>query len=126
MESCAAFRANRIQELPVKVKTLKIRERHLIYIYIRYKGQTAIHRRGPGDIWQGLWETWLTDEIPCGAVLLRQNVKHVLTHRVIYADFYLWEPSARPELPEDYRWIPEAELDHYAKPRLFELLLEAL
>ena len=62
MESCDAFRTNRIQELPVKLKTLKIRERHLIYIYIRYKGQTAIHRRGAGDIWQGLWEPWLVDD----------------------------------------------------------------
>ena len=124
MESCEAFRANRIQELPVKLKTLKIRERHLIYIYIRYKGQTAIHRRGAGDIWQGLWEPWLTDELPCGAVLLRQNVKHVLTHRVLYADFYLWEPAEQPSLPSDYIWIPEADIDNYALPRLIEILLE--
>jgi A/G-specific adenine glycosylase len=126
MESCEAFRANRIQELPVKLKTLKIRERHLIYIYIRYKGQTAIHRRGAGDIWQGLWEPWLTDELPCGAVLLRQNVKHVLTHRVLYADFYLWEPAEQPSLPSDYIWIPEADIDNYALPRLIEILLESL
>ena len=126
MESCEAFRTNRIQELPVKLKTLKIRERHLIYIYIRYKGQTAIHRRGPGDIWQGLWEPWLTDEVPCGAVLLRQNVKHVLTHRILYADFYLLEVSEKPSLPADYIWIPEAEIDNYALPRLIEILLDSL
>ena len=124
MESCEAFRANRIQELPVKLKTLKIRERHLIYIYIRYKGQTAIHRRGAGDIWQGLWEPLLTDELPCDAVLLRQNVRHVLTHRVLYADFYLWEPDKRPSLPSDYIWIPESDIDNYALPRLIEILLE--
>ena len=124
LESCAAFRTNRIQELPVKLKTLKIRERHLIYIYIRYKGQTAIHRRGAGDIWQGLWEPLLTDELPCDAVLLRQNVKHVLTHRVLYADFYLWEPDKRPSLPPDYIWIPESDIDNYALPRLIEILLE--
>ena len=126
MESCAAFRTNRIQELPVKVKTLKIRERHLIYIYIRYKGQTAIHRRGPGDIWQGLYEPWLTDEVPCGAVLLRQNVKHVLTHRILYADFYLLEVSEKPSLPADYIWIPETDIDNYALPRLIEILLDSL
>ncbi len=126
MESCEAFRTNRIQELPVKLKTLKIRERHLIYIYIRYKGQTAIHRRGAGDIWQGLWEPWLTDEIPCDAVLLRQNVKHILTHRILYADFYLWEPDKRPSLPSDYIWIPESDIDNYALPRLIEILLSDL
>ena len=126
MDSCEAFRTNRIQELPVKLKTLKIRERHLIYMYIRYKGQTAIHRRGAGDIWQGLYEPWQPDAVPCGAVLLRQNVKHVLTHRVLYADFYLWEPEERPSLPPDYIWIPEADIDNYALPRLIEILLDSV
>lgn len=126
MESCEAFRTNRIQELPVKLKTLKIRERHLIYIYIRYKGQTAIHRRGAGDIWQGLYEPWLTDAAPCGALLLRQNVKHVLTHRILYADFYLLETDEKPALPSDYFWIPESDIDNYALPRLIEILLDSL
>ena len=120
LESCAAFRTNRIQELPVKLKTLKIRERHLIYIYIRYKGQTAIHRRGAGDIWQGLYEPLLVEEVPAGAVLLRQNVKHVLTHRVLYADFYLLEIGEKPSLPPDYIWIKESDLNDYALPRLID------
>jgi len=32
--------------------------------------------------------------------------------------------AGRPELPEGYFWIKETELDQYAKPRLFELLIE--
>ena len=129
METCTAFREGRVGELPVKLKTLKVRERHLIYIYIRCKGETAIHRRGPGDIWQGLWEPWLVDssaDIPCGAVLQRQNVRHVLTHRILLADFYLWDAEEKPTLPPDYIWIPESSLDDYAKPRLIEILLESL
>ena len=133
MESCDAFRTNRIQELPVKLKTLKIRERHLIYIYIRYKGQTAIHRRGAGDIWQGLWEPWLVDDEHFSLLtshsslrLVKQGVKHVLTHRILYADFYLWEPDKRPSLPSEYIWIPESDIDNYALPRLIEILLELL
>ena len=133
MESCEAFRTNRIQELPVKLKTLKIRERHLIYIYIRYKGQTAIHRRGAGDIWQGLWEPFLTDDEHFSLIthhpslrLVKQGVRHVLTHRVLYADFYLWQPDERPPLPADYIWIPEADIDNYALPRLIEILLESV
>ena len=126
MESCIALREGRVGDLPVKLKTLKVRERHLIYIYVRCQGEVAIHRRGAGDIWQGLWEPWLVDEVPEGAVLLRQNVKHVLTHRILYADFYLWEPEEKPSLPPDYIWIKETELDHYAVPRLIEILLESL
>ena len=125
-ESCVALREGRISELPVKQKTLKIKERHLTYVYIRYKGQTAFHRRPAGDIWQGLYEPWLAEEVPCGAVLVRQRVKHILTHRILYADFWLWDPAERPSLPEDYFWIPEADIDNYGVPRLIEIMLESL
>ena len=101
-------------------------ERHLTYIYVRCEGETAIHRRGPGDIWQGLWEPWLVEQVPVGALLIRQGVKHVLTHRTIYADFYLLEVGEKPALPPDYIWIKETELDRYAVPRLIEILLESL
>ena len=57
---------------------------------------------------------------------IKAQVKHQLTHRTLITDFYLWEPEVRPELPEGYFWIKETELDQYAKPRLFVLLLEAL
>ena len=120
MESCIALREGRVDQLPVKLKTLKVRERHLIYIYIRCNGETAIHRRGAGDIWQGLYEPLLVEEVPAGAVLLRQNVKHVLTHRVLYADFYLLEIGEKPSLPPDYIWIKEYDLNDYALPRLID------
>ena len=126
METCTAFREGRVGELPVKQKTLVVKERHLIYIYVRCKDETAIHRRGPGDIWQGLWEPWLVEHAPVGALLLRQGVKHFLTHRILMADFYLLEVREKPVLPPDYIWIKETELDRYAVPRLIEILLESL
>jgi A/G-specific adenine glycosylase len=125
-ETCVALHEGKTASLPVKRKTLKVQERHLVYIYVRHQGKTAIHRRAAGDIWQGLYEPWLTETVPSGAILLRQGVKHVLTHRILYADFYLWEPAEQPQLPEDYFWIPEADIDQYGVPRLIELLLEEL
>ncbi len=125
-ESCVALREGHINVLPAKLKTLKVKERQLTYIYIRYNGQTAIHRRPAGDIWQGLYEPWLTEQVPEGATLLRQGVKHVLTHRILYADFWLWEPAKEPPLPASYFWIREEEIANYGVPRLIELLLESL
>ena len=58
--------------------------------------------------------------------IIKKGVKHVLTHRVLYADFYLLEVDERPKLPADYIWIKESELDDYAKPRLIEKLLSSL
>lgn len=166
-ETCEAMRTNRVAELPVKQKTLKVKTRHLSYIYIRYNGMTAIHRRGEGDIWQGLWEPFNASDIaeacasPSSAQaslsstkfstsltklssfkkelaadlhlsnvdalqLLAQDVKHVLTHRILLADFYLLETEARPQLPDDYIWIKEEEIEDYGIPRLIELLLEKI
>ena len=125
-DGCVALREGRVGQLPVKLKTLKVKERRLTYIYIRCQGQTAIRRRPAGDIWQGLYEPWLTDSVPSGAVLLRQNQKHVLTHRIIYADFWLWETDEKPSLPDEYIWIDEADIERYALPRLVELLLNEI
>ena len=125
-ETCVAFREGRVDALPVKLKTLKVKERAMTYVYVRCQGHVAIHRRGEGDIWQGLYEPWLTEQVPQGAVLLRQGVKHVLTHRILKADFWLWEPAERPALPSDYIWIKESELDEFAKPRLIEILMDSI
>jgi len=139
-ESCDALRTGRVSMLPVKRRNLKVRTRHLIYIYIRCQGYTAIHRRGEGDIWQGLWEPLLEEREETieergerrekrekmGLKLVAKGVKHVLTHQVLLADFYLWEPAERPALPDDYIWIREEDIDNYGIPRLVDILLDKL
>ena len=113
---------------------MKQRVRHLTYIFIQHQGLTAIHQRGAGDIWQGLWElpqakhldsigedTWKGH-----AQLVSKDVKHVLTHQILLADLYLWTPQNRPPLPEDFIWSPTEALEDYAYPRLMEILLQAI
>ena len=146
--SCAALAAGATDRLPVMQKAAAVQTRRFDYVYLRWQGRTAIRRRGPGDIWQGLYEPLVADvrseategvsgdssPVIASALspgseqpeLLRSGVRHQLTHRTLLVDFYLWEPAEQPVLPEGYFWIEEAELDHYAKPRLFELLLAEL
>lgn len=151
--SCVALATGAVDRLPVKEKGAAVQERRFDYVYVRFRGRTAIRRRGPGDIWAGLYEPLVcdqrldgvaydggriprnplgrfaptaSDQLPKDAVLLKSGVKHQLTHRTLLVDFYLWEPAEEPALPDGYIWIGEAELDRYAKPRLFELLLESL
>ena len=175
LDTCHAFRTGRVELLPVKKPARKPVEQHFDYIYVRCQGYTAIRRRGPGDIWQGLYEPLtaapsapatsstesgrnqvstsyhsvasishsgdsighLGDSIGhsvdtiCHSgrnemSLIAKGIKHQLTHRTLIADFYLWETDTRPDLPDGYIWVPEPDLDHYAKPRLFELLLARL
>ena len=126
-ETCVARREARIEQLPVKLKTVKIKTRHLVLYYIRWNGMTAIHKRGSGDIWQGLWTVpeveHLSPDLCSTAILLQKDVKHVLTHRIILADFYLLTPQQQPTLPSDFIWIKEEEIENYGIPRLMERLL---
>lgn len=129
-ETCEALRTGQVESLPVKLKTVKVTERQMSYVYLRWQGKTCIRRRGKGDIWQGLWEPPTLDVVqavglPTGKQLCKQ-VKHVLTHRILYADFYFLEVDLQPQLPADYRWIEESDIDQYALPRLIEILFEAI
>ncbi|MDO4511692.1 MAG: A/G-specific adenine glycosylase [Bacteroidales bacterium] len=130
-DTCQALHSHTVDTLPVKLKKLTISTRHLQYIYIKVNGETAIRRRPAGDIWQGLWEPLLIENAPIPKMegkltLLRQKVKHVLTHRVLYADFYLLEADTKPTLPHDFIWIPEPDIDQYALPRLIEILIQEI
>ena len=129
--TCAALRQNRVPSLPVKSRKTAVAERRFNYIYARCNGKVAFHRRPAGDIWQGLWEPLLIegDKLPSFAgtlTLLRRGVRHVLTHRILLADFYLLECSESPTLPAGYEWIDENRLDTLAVPRLVERLLNAV
>ena len=156
LSSCNAYKTGRTELLPVKKPATAVQERRFNYIYVRCNGDTAIRKRGKGDIWQGLYEPLVIaqpvstnlpvvenyfsgrdpkNQFPTTSTkparikeptLIKASVKHQLTHRTLICDFYLWETLERPELPEGYFWIKETELDTYAKPRLFELLLEAI
>ena len=133
-ETCVAFREQRINELPIKSKKVKQRERHFTYLYIEYKGEIAIHQRGAGDIWQGLWEFPQAEQLtsPKDAIwkteaqLLRKGVKHILTHQILLADIYFWQPKNYPQLPSDFIWIAKQDIENYALPRLIEILLKAV
>lgn len=156
-ETCEALRTDKVQELPVKNKTLKVKTRRLTYIYIRCTSfkddgakstepKVAFHRRGEGDIWQGLWEPYLVSDTEYKASasiaeienalniaglkdithlhLLAKSVKHVLTHQILLADFYLLETSQCLQLPDDYVWIKEGEIESHGVPRLIEIMLD--
>ena len=133
-ETCVAFREQRINELPVKSKKVKQRERHFTYLCIEYEGKIAIHQRGAGDIWQGLWEFPQAEQLTSSedsawkteAQLLQKGVKHILTHQILLADIYLWQPTRRPQLPSEFIWIEKQDLENYALPRLIEILLKAV
>lgn len=146
MASCVAFAQDMVCKLPIKQRKLQVTNRYFNYIYVSAGKYTYIHKRIKNDIWRNLFELPLIEtthvvsedelitspefrsffaigESPIIKKVLH-NVKHVLSHRVIYANFY------EVILPEDtcsfanYRQILKDELDQYATSRLVQIFLE--
>lgn len=145
-DSCVALAKGLVSELPVKQHKTKTINRYFNYIYVRMGAHTFLNKRSGKDIWKNLFEFPLietdvevTEEelfalpdfrslFAGGEVLsvrcVLKNVKHVLSHRVIYANFY------EVELPEDsksfsaYQKVEVDELERYAVPRLIHSFME--
>lgn len=145
-DGCRARREGQTARLPVKQHKTKTQERYLNYIYVRMGAYTFLHKRTGNDIWKNLFELPLIEtereydeeellasrafrnllaegEKTVVRVLCRR-VKHVLSHRILYANFY------EVTLPEDSRSfsaflrVRQEELGQYAVPRLIHAFLE--
>lgn len=144
-DSCAALASNTVAELPVKTKKTKTTDRYLTYLKIVADGYTFIRKRDDNDIWKGLYEYPLIETAqpiadigeltahPAFATLtagkeatvrqLCKNVKHVLSHRILYASLY--EVALNANHIEGYMRIPLNDLDSYAFPTLHHKLESA-
>ncbi|MEJ7778078.1 MAG: A/G-specific adenine glycosylase [Daejeonella sp.] len=136
---CEAYRTNRIHELPVKLKTQKIRERHFNYILARNEQGILMNKRGPNDIWQNLYELPLfeTEQLTdvrslkdhenfvkaFGAdVRIRfvsSPVKHILSHQRLYATFIEIENFSEHFAVENgWFYVTMEDLKELAQPKL--------
>ena len=136
-KTCVARRENRIEKLPVKAQKTKITERFFHYIYVEQGSFVWLHKRGAGDIWQNLYELPLLEtdtndplkKSPawCGRAKLHpvgKPLKHVLSHRVIWAQLYTVKLPPSAKCPAEFIRIKKSALERYAVPRLVQKLLE--
>lgn len=138
---CKALACGRVESLPVKAQKAKVSARYFHYIYVKQGKNTWLHKRGPGDVWQNLYEPPLVETKSPSEdvaseekyarlfgrkkpVLLLPAVKHVLSHRVIYADLYEVTLPPSVKVPPGFISIPAAAVKKYAVSRLVQKLLE--
>ena len=144
--SCMALSKSMVAQLPVKQHKTKTTERFLNYIYVRAGACTFINKRTGNDIWKNLFELPLIatassvteeellalpefiklfdkEEVPVVRSICR-NVKHVLSHRVLYANFYEVVLPEKTKSFSSYLKIKTNELEQYAVPKLIHAFLE--
>jgi len=142
-EYCLAFANKTVEQLPVKDKKIKIKNRYLHYFIFNYKNSVYIQKRTEKDIWQNLYEFFLiesTEPLEIKEVLknktlkaLTQNFevvsvtaakKHILSHQHLYATFY--EINIKKAInSKTLIKIKREELSDYGIPQLINKYLKS-
>lgn len=131
-DTCVALANGWVSKLPTKKNKVKTTNRYFSYIYVRTGAYTYISKRVGKDIWRNLYELPLIEtstpisetELLASAELQKHltdkeeftfrplscNIRHVLSHRVIHANFY------ELRLPEE-----SCSFSHYQKVNIEDL-----
>ena len=143
-DNCFAFANGKINSLPVKERKTKVRTRYFNYFFVRSTRDTYLRKRTGKDVWRNLYEfpliettqnVELTDLLKSDFLSKLKNaitfegaspaleLKHVLSHQIIKAKFYIVQIQENIDLPE-YEKILLSDLPKYPVSRLIELFFE--
>lgn len=145
-DRCVAYAQGEVSHFPVKTGKTEVKPRYFNYLCILHEDSLLLSQRKEKDIWQNLYEFPLIEtpeafkpeelmrhesfkklfSLQDGFRLLRTDrmPKHQLSHRTIYACFYLLEVDHLTPALKDYLPVKRNELHRYAFPRLISLYME--
>jgi A/G-specific adenine glycosylase len=140
---CLAYQNKSYKSLPIKEKKLKVKSRYLYYMFFEFNGKTLIRKRVSGDIWEGLYDLPCIDsdsqideiEIFERISELAPNqpkiekiftLKHQLTHRSLFAEFYKIELNHEILAFQDSFWLDLELLKSFPASRLFEKFQQSI
>ncbi len=144
---CYAFETKQINELPIKEKKTKVRNRYFNYVVLKNKNETLIKKRTEKDIWVNLFDFPLIETAKKISLddffnsaewekMIGKNkyvvkkvsgeYKHILSHQKIFACFYEVEVSASLSKIKINNGlvVPIKSLSKQAVPRLIDKFLE--
>jgi A/G-specific adenine glycosylase len=142
---CFAFNNNKINQLPVKLKTVKVKERFFNYILISDIESLILNKRDESDIWANMYDLPLIEtarllsdkeilesnllapfidaDVPC-KIDIFDTQKHILTHQCIYYRFIKINVDFEKIKLEPKWFLTKVEnLKNFALPKLIFIFL---
>lgn len=140
-DKCFAYAHNKVNQLPVKIKKTKVKDRYLNYfLIIDDHDKVIVNRRMNKDIWKGLYELLLieTNEKTSLKKLLKhkclepliknctventhKEFKHILSHQHLHTHFYVLKYKGK--FGKKYQTCSIKDLKKLAWPRLIDKFL---
>ena len=136
-ESCEALRLNKVNELPVKLKKVKVTNRHLHFIVIENEDKIALSKRIGKDVWKNLYtfpkiETdtdlldkgWIFEQNLEDKLSFISEEKHILSHQNLFIKYWKLNVSLKDinhfKQDLDFEMISLNDLEHYPLPKPIE------
>jgi A/G-specific adenine glycosylase len=136
--SCYAKNNNLISVLPVKLKKLTVKTRHLNYFVCQDGDQILVNKRIYDDIWQHLYDFPSIETVEAASIdseqfinNIKQNfgenvtvhpvmeMKHLLTHQIIYVQFFaLSNYIINFNINAEAKWVSWADFDQLPQPKI--------
>jgi A/G-specific adenine glycosylase len=146
MAQCGACMENRVLQFPVKQNKTKIKTLYLYYFHVHFGKYTYIYKRSENGIWRNLYEfPMIESETPLEAEQLSEHptfkklfspaavssfqqvvkaYKHVLTHRILYVDFYEIDMEKEADSWQSYSKIEADTISEYPVHKLMQSYIE--
>lgn len=143
---CLAYMERRVAAFPVKKGKTQVKNRYFNYLDIRYQSYSFLNKRTENDIWKNLYELPLIETDSdvdfealrntekfislfknAGSITINSapvTLKHILSHRIIYAKFYRITITNDSDIRDKYTRISSDKLSEYPISRLAEKYFE--
>lgn len=144
---CAALATGKVNQLPVKEKTLQRRTRFFNYFILEYRQKIWVQQRTAKDIWQNLFEfylvesekqirwdipliqNWLKDQLSIHDAIILSKTEPIvqqLTHQQIKGQFIHIQLKQKPASLKTGDWENAARIQELAFPKLINSYLQQL
>lgn len=149
-KKCVAFSLNKVNQLPVKIKSIQKKKRNFDFYCFEFNNTWLIQKRTSKDIWQDLHQFYLVEQdavIPLTeasvlgflkdqlsisskhckkeAIRIFSPYKQQLTHQTIQARFIIVPLISMPAVLAKSNWFSVKQLQKLAFPKLLNEFLQS-
>ena len=131
-KSCVAHLSERINQIPLKVKKVKVEKIDMTWWVMIHQDQVLLEKRPEKGIWAGLWcfpekrEQGKDKEQLKESCQVMPAFKHVLTHRQMTIKPMKVHLKKRVRLQENQQWFSLSDVAGLGLPKPMSLFLKSL